>query len=126
MKTVARFVVILLALIFVSGGVATVYSSGQIKAPTRVKGEDPVYPESARAKKIPPRPVVLEATFSKEGKIEEAKVVKSAHPILDKIALKAVKGWEYTPLVLNGVAVEYVIIDLTVNFVEPPEKAKKK
>src|SRR3989344_2108519 len=126
MKTVARFVVILLALIFVSGGVATVYSSGQIKAPTRVKGEDPVYPESARAKKIPPRPVVLEATFTKDGKIRGAKVVKAVHPILDQAALKAVKGWEYTPLVLNGVAVEYVIIDLTVNFVEPPEKAKKK
>ena len=126
MKTVARFVVILLALIFVSGGVVTVYSGGgQIKAPTRVKGEDPVYPESARAKKIPPRPVVLEAFFSKDGKIEEAKVVKWAHPIFDKIALKAVKEWEYTPLVLGGVAKEF-IMDITVNFVEPPEKAKKK
>ena len=74
---------------------------------------DPVYPpiaQSARVQGI----VIIEATIGPNGKVQEAKVLRSI-PLLDQAALDAVKQWEFTPTLLNGVPVP-VIMTVTVQF----------
>jgi protein TonB len=46
--------------------------------------------------------------------VQDAKVIRSI-PLLDAAALDAVKQWEYSPTLLNGVPVP-VIMTVTVNF----------
>jgi protein TonB len=86
---------------------------GNIAPPTRVKNVAPVYPaiaQSARVQGV----VIVEATIARDGKVSAVKVLRSI-PLLDDAALEAVKQWEYTPTLLNGVAVP-VIMTVTVNF----------
>ena len=47
----------------------------------------------------------------------DAKVVHSI-PLLDQAALDAVRQWEYTPTLLNGVPVP-VLVTVTINFTRP-------
>jgi protein TonB len=58
--------------------------------------------------------VLLQAVISKDGSIEDLKVI-SGHPMLVPAAIDAVKQWKYKPYVLNG---EPVVVDtqITVNF----------
>ena len=44
----------------------------------------------------------------------DAKVVRSI-PLLDQAALDAVRQWQYTPTLLNGVPVP-VLVTVTINF----------
>ena len=53
-------------------------------------------------------------TIGPNGKVQDAKVLRSI-PLLDQAALEAVKQWEFTPTLLNGVPVP-VIMTVTVNF----------
>ena len=73
----------------------------------------PVYPpvaQSARVQGI----VILEAVIGPNGNVTEVKVLRSV-PLLDEAAITAVKQWQYTPTLLNGVPVP-VIMTVTVNF----------
>jgi protein TonB len=86
---------------------------GQIKPPRKTKDVNPVYPaiaQSARVQGI----VIIEATIGPNGKVTDARVLRSI-PLLDAAALEAVRQWEYTPTLLNGVPVP-VIMTVTVNF----------
>jgi protein TonB len=58
--------------------------------------------------------VVLSATISKEGKIQDLKVM-SGPPLLRQAALDAVSQWEYKPYLLSGEPVE-VLTDIEVVF----------
>ena len=58
--------------------------------------------------------VIIEATIGPDGKVIDAKVLRSV-PLLDQAALDAVRQWEYTPTLLNGVAVP-VRVTVTINF----------
>jgi TonB family protein len=49
--------------------------------------------------------VVLEATISKTGTVEDVRVI-SGPPMLQQTAINAVKTWVYRPYVLNGVPTE--------------------
>ena len=49
-----------------------------------------------------------------DGRVKDAKILRSI-PLLDQAALDAVKQWEFTPTLLNGVPVP-VIMTVTVNF----------
>jgi len=92
---------------------APVRVGGQIKQPTKVKDVKPVYPaiaQSARVQGV----VIIEATIGPNGAVQEAKVLRSI-PLLDAAALDAVKQWQFTPTLLNGVPVP-VIMTVTVNF----------
>jgi len=73
----------------------------------------PVYPPIAKAARVSGS-VVLQATISKDGSIENLRVV-NGHPMLVQAALDAVKQWRYKPYVLNGEPVE-VETQITVNF----------
>ena len=93
--------------------VAPVRVGGQIKQPSKVKDVKPVYPaiaQSARVQGV----VIIEATIGPNGKVQEAKVLRSI-PLLDASALDAVRQWEFTPTLLNNVPVP-VIMTVTVNF----------
>jgi TonB family protein len=63
----------------------------------------PVYPPIAQAARVSGT-VVLQATISKTGAVEELKVV-SGPPMLQQAALDAVKTWRYKPYLVNKKAV---------------------
>ena len=54
------------------------------------------------------------ATIGPDGRVKDAKVLRSI-PLLDQAALDAVKQWQFTPTLLNGVPVP-VIMTVTVQF----------
>jgi protein TonB len=73
----------------------------------------PVYPAIAKTARIQGT-VVIQATISKNGTIENAHVV-SGHPMLAQSALNAVREWRYRPYMLSGEPVE-VETTINVNF----------
>jgi periplasmic protein TonB len=73
----------------------------------------PAYPPLARAARIEGT-VVLQAMISKQGIIENLRVV-TGHPMLVPAAIEAVRQWRYRPYVLNNAPVE-VETQITVNF----------
>ena len=84
-----------------------------IRPPQKIKDVKPVYPaiaQSARVQGV----VIIEATIGPNGAVQEAKVLRSI-PLLDAAALDAVRQWQFTPTLLNGVPVP-VIMTVTVNF----------
>jgi len=58
--------------------------------------------------------VTLEALVDEQGRVADARVVKSI-PLLDQSALDAAKQWEFKPATLNGEPVP-VLIQLELNF----------
>ena len=93
--------------------VAPVRVGGQIMPPRKIKDVQPVYPAIAQSTRVPGS-VTIEATIGSDGKVIEAKVVRS-NPLFDQAALDAVRQWEYLPTFLNGVPVP-VLMTVTVNF----------
>jgi TonB family protein len=94
---------------------AAIRVGGKIRPPTKIKDVKPVYPAIAQSARIS-GVVIIEATIGADGKVIYAKVLRSV-PMLDQPALEAVLQWEYTPTLLNGVAVP-VIVTVTINFTQ--------
>ena len=92
---------------------AAVRVGGKIKPPTKIKDVKPVYPAMAKSARVA-GVVIIEATIGADGKVIDAKVLRSV-PMLDQAALDAVRQWEYTPTLLNGVPVP-VVMTVTINF----------
>jgi protein TonB len=84
-----------------------------IRAPQKLREVNPVYPPIAQAAGIQGI-VIIEATISTDGRVVDARVLRSV-PLLDQAALAAVRQWEYTPTMLNGVPVP-VVMTVTVSF----------
>jgi protein TonB len=72
----------------------------------------PTYPPIAKAARVQGT-VVLQATISKTGAIENLKVV-SGPAMLQQSALDAVRTWRYKPYLLNNEPVE---VETTVNVI---------
>ena len=87
---------------------------GAIRQPIKLRGADPVYPPIPRAAGIQGI-VIIEATIDADGRVVNARILRSVH-MLDQAALDAVRSWEYTPTMLNGVPVP-VVMTVTVSFV---------
>jgi protein TonB len=87
--------------------------SGPIHAPTKTKDVRPVYPPEARRARVE-GVVIIEATISATGTVQDARVIRSI-PLLDAAALDAVKQWEFTSTLVNGVPTP-VKMTLTVEF----------
>jgi TonB family protein len=94
-------------------GQAPVRVGGGIKPPKKTRDVKPVYPEEALASSVQ-GVVIIEATIDTLGNVSTARVLRG-QPLLDQAALDAVKEWQFTPTMLNGVAVP-VIMTVTVNF----------
>lgn len=73
----------------------------------------PPYPPMAKMARVQGA-VVLQAIISKQGTIENLRVV-SGHPMLVQAAMDAVRQWRYRPYLLNGEPVE-VETQITLNF----------
>ena len=86
---------------------------GAIKPPVKTKNVNPQYPSIAQSARVQ-GVVIIEATISPQGRVQDARVLRSI-PLLDSAALDAVRQWELTPTLLNGVPVP-VIMTVTVNF----------
>ena len=86
---------------------------GNIARPTKTRDVKPVYPPEALSTRVS-GVVILEATIDREGKVRDARVLQSV-PLLDAAAIEAVRQWEFTPTLLNGVP-KPVIMTLTINF----------
>jgi TonB family protein len=92
---------------------APVRVGGSIPQPIKLRDVKPAYPpiaQSARVQGV----VIIEATIGTDGSVQDARVLRSI-PLLDAAAVDAVKQWQFTPTLLNGVPVP-VIMTVTVNF----------
>jgi TonB family protein len=94
-------------------GAQPVRVGGNIPTPTKIRHVSPVYPPDAMSAGISGI-VILEAIIDAQGSVSSAKVLRSI-PQLDEAAMTAVRQWQFTPTLLNGVAVP-VIMTVTVNF----------
>jgi len=92
---------------------AAIRVGGKIEPPIKMNDVKPVYPAIAKNAGVSGA-VVIEATIGPDGKVIDAKVLRSI-PLLDQAALDAVRQWEYRPKIVNGVAVP-VIMTVTINF----------
>lgn len=90
----------------------TLNVSGGVMAGRLISRTNPVYPPLARAARVEGT-VVLHATISKAGVIENLNVV-SGPATLRQAALDAVKTWRYRPYLLNNEPVE---VETTVNVI---------
>jgi protein TonB len=88
--------------------------SGEIVEPFEVFRLNPVYPEAARRARIQGT-VILEAVITKMGEVQSVRILRSAHPLLDRAALDAVPQWRYKPAKLNGRPLA-VYLTVTVHF----------
>ena len=86
---------------------------GVIRRPLKIHHVDPVYLPTARAAGIQGL-VIIEATIGPDGKVVNARLLRGL-PLLDQSALDAVRQWQFTPTLLNGVPVP-VIMSVTVMF----------
>ena len=86
---------------------------GVIRRPTKVRDVVPAYPALARAAHVEGI-VIIEATIGPDGKVQDARVLRP-NPLLEAAALDAVRRWEYTPTLLNGIPVA-VVMTVTVDF----------
>jgi protein TonB len=107
--------------VFGTGHAATVTHTetrGPVRLPSTIvaglliRKVTPVYPPIAIATRLEGT-VVLQATISKAGTIENLRVI-SGHVMLQQAALDAVQRWVYRPYLLNGQPVE---VETTVNVV---------
>jgi TonB family protein len=86
---------------------------GAIRTPVKTKDVRPAYPAEAQSARVQ-GVVILETVIGPDGKVQSARVLRSI-PLLDQAAIDAVRQWEFTPTVLNGVAVP-VLMTVTVQF----------
>ena len=97
---------------------APVRVGGQITTPALLKRVEPHYPEIAVSAQMTGL-VILEATVGADGCVEEVKVLRSRSVFLDRAAVEALKQWQYSPLVLNGIKTPFVLT-VTFNFSVAP------
>jgi protein TonB len=97
--------------------VGPVRVGGMVKEPLLVKMVPPVYPSLASKARVSGT-VLLEATLTALGTVEQIKVI-SGHPLLIDAAIACVKQWVYEPSYLNGDPVP-VILTAKVHFLRAP------
>lgn len=86
---------------------------GDVRAPVLIQSIEPAYPEAARKARLEGT-VILEAIIAAFGEVQEIRVLKSVHPLLDEAAERAVRQWRYRPATLNGRAVPvYLTVSVT-------------
>ena len=97
-----------------SGGVVTYTPTmqmrvgGAIRQPAMVSKVEPAYPAAAKVARVEGT-VLVELTIGTDGAVREARVLRSI-PLLDQVALDAVRRWRYEPTLLNGAPVEVISV----------------
>jgi protein TonB len=80
---------------------------GQIKEPRKVRHVNPRYPPEAYSHRIQDV-VFMDCVIDPTGKVSDVKILRG-HPALAAAAETAVRQWEYTPTLLDGVAMSVVL-----------------
>jgi periplasmic protein TonB len=94
--------------------VLPVRPGGGVSTPVNLVRVEPNYPELA--KKIGAQGlVVIECVIARDGSVRDPKIVRGAHPLLDKAALEAVRKWKFAPGRMGDRPVD-VLFNLTVTF----------
>jgi TonB family protein len=88
-----------------------IHVKSDVMSGQKISGDNPKYPEEARAKKIQGT-VVLGVIIGKDGAVENIRVEKTPAESLAKSAIEAVRTWRYRPYLLNGDPIE---VETTVN-----------
>jgi TonB family protein len=83
-------------------------------APVKLVHVRPVYPPEALARGAQ-GVVILEATIGQSGVVSDARVLRGIDPALNAAALDAVKQWEFTPTLLDGMPTA-IIMTVTFNY----------
>ena len=100
---------------------APVRTGGQVKTPALLHRVEPLFPPLAVQAHLEGI-VILEAIVDETGAVSEVKVLRSAHPLLDREAIIAVRQWKYSPLLLNGIRERFMLtVTLAFKFEEPKE-----
>jgi periplasmic protein TonB len=86
---------------------------GGMQAPRKIVHVDPVYPRVAQQARVEGT-VILETVIDVNGHVTSVAVLRSI-PLLDQAAVDAVRGWTFTPTLLNGVPVP-IALTVTVRF----------
>lgn len=96
-----------------AGGSAPLPVGGNIRSPLKLHDVAPLYPELARRARVQGM-VIIRCVIDTNGRVAEAEVLRSV-PLLDAVALEAVRQWIYRPTLLNGSPVA-VVMTVTVQF----------
>ena len=86
---------------------------GAMQPPKKLKDVPPDYPPLAQEARVQ-GVVIMEVRIDEHGMVGDVRTLRSI-PLLDQAAIDAVKQWQYTPTLMNGVAVP-VRMTVTVNF----------
>lgn len=79
-----------------------IYNMGKaVTMPRSIYAPNPSYTESARRAKVS-GDVLLQIVVGSDGRVKEAKVLRSLEPSLDASALEAVRTWKFEPAVKDG------------------------
>jgi protein TonB len=87
---------------------------GKVARPQPIDTPKPVYTEIARKARIEGI-VIVQLVLDKNGRVTDAKALKSLPMGLTEATLETVRGWQYEPATLNGKPVE-VYMSITVTF----------
>lgn len=93
-----------------------------MQPPALVHRVEPIYPLLAANAGIQ-GVVILEATVGTDGRVQDVRVVRGVN-LLDRAATEAVKQWRYSPVLLNGVRVPF-ILTVVVSFTVPEGRSAR-
>jgi TonB family protein len=96
----------------------TTTAGGNLLPPLKIVDVRPAYPEPLRPAGVTGI-VTMQAVIDTTGHVREVRDVRAPHPGLESAAVEAVRGWEFTPTLLNCQAIE-VEMRVTVNFSAAP------
>jgi periplasmic protein TonB len=91
-----------------------IHVTGDVRAPVKVRGPEPVYSDQARRARVE-GVVVIQAIIDRQGNVTQVEVLRDLPMGLGRAAEQAVKQWKFEPATLDGRPVE-VYFNLTVNF----------
>jgi protein TonB len=87
---------------------------GQLQPPALLRRVEPDYPWLAVDRNIQ-GVVILEATVDENGQVADVRVLRAPSTLLADASTRAVRQWQYSPLVLNGIR-ERFIVTVTLTF----------
>jgi protein TonB len=87
---------------------APIRVGGRVPQPELLHRVEPEYPRAAVDARMQ-GVVILETVVDEDGRVLEARVLRSAGETLDRAALTAIRQWRYAPLELNGTRVRFLL-----------------
>lgn len=85
---------------------ATVIEGRELTTPRLIKKVDPEYPKEAVKKRVE-GVVLLNVRVVEQGNVVAIQILRSI-PLLDQVAIAAVKQWKYEPMIIEGKAIQVI------------------